>query len=57
MARPRIISGDESEKMTFSVSGDDSLALRRVAERDNRSLSSVVREALENYLEEQNEQI
>ena len=54
MARPRVIQGDDSEKMTFSISDDTAKTLRHVASEDNRSLSSIVREALENYLEDHN---
>lgn len=50
MVRPRIIAGEESEKITFSISDDHGERLRKIAARENRSMSSVVREALENYL-------
>ena len=50
MVRPRIIEGDQSSKMTFSVSNETAERLNVLAQKENRSVSSLVRRAVTDYL-------
>ena len=50
MVRPRIIEGDQSSKMTFSVSNVTAERLNVLAQKENRSVSSLVRRAVTDYL-------
>ena len=50
MVRPRIIEGDQSSKMTFSVSNVTAERLNVLAQKENRSVSSLVRQAVTDYL-------
>lgn len=52
MVRPRIIDGNESVKMSFSVSTATREALSRLANQGGHSLAAIIREAVTNYLEE-----
>ena len=54
MARPRIIEGEQSLKMTFSVSNETAERLNLLAQKENRSVSSLVRQAIGDYLEGKN---
>jgi len=51
MARPRIIDGDESVKMTVSVSMATAETMSRLARESGHSLAALIRQAITHYLE------
>ena len=58
IGRPRLPEAERrSEMVGIALSPAVYAKVQAIAERENRSMSSIAREALDNYLEEQNEQV